>query len=349
MKRIDEIIAESFNKLLVEEFGIIRDLEPLADFILQIFFNSMLRDCLDNKKYAINVYEKLDMQYIKKNVNCNNWYGIDNIEALYLRTSNKTNGEEASINFDESQDIIVPIVIINLYEDFRKINLYTMLRKYGKQEVFNKFNGTYKKSIMHELTHLIEVVRTWENHKYPAYTYMSDPSYEDQYTLNLVRHASFAFSKTEMNARVTTLYYQILNDDFLINKIKSWNNQRRELCKFIINYTSSYNFVNAMRKMLFIVRRAAEKGEKPDIDFVRSFLKINKLAAFSGSKNLFKIKWKPTDTEETAFNWSNEQLIKMAWKLYDDMESMYYNYIKKLYKAADFAIDTIKNGQTAAL
>ena len=344
MRNIDNIITESINKLLVEEFGIIYGLEPFCDYIMKKFFDAILHDCLDRNKFEINVSTQFNVQDIKDTVRCKNWYGLDNLNTILLTTSTGNNSE-ASVNFDDDENLI-PEIVINLGSEFRKVQFYTFILKYGKEKAFKKFYSVYKPSIMHELTHLIEIVNTWGSHKYPAYAYMSDPDYEDQVSMMQIKDISFAFSKTEMNARVTTFYYQILNDEFLVNKIKSWNGSKRELCKFLISFTTNFNWINSIKKYLFIVRRAAEKGEKSDIDFVRQFYKLNKIAAFSGSKNLFKIKWSPNENDENAFNWNDEQIRNMAFDLYEKMYDMYYTYIKKLYKVADLAIDAIKNEQT---
>jgi hypothetical protein len=189
---------------------------------------------------------------------------------------------------------------------------------------------------MHELTHLIELVNTGSKFKAPAYAYMDDPDYENQIDLAQVRRVSLAFSKTEMNARIPTIYYHIINNEDLISGIKRWNGSRRELCKKLIWLTSSLSWINEMRKYLFIVRRAAEKGEKPDIDLVRKFIDINIFAANSGSKNLFKFKISDNGLK-------HDNIIKEAWRLYDKMYDMYYTFTKKLYKSVDLAIEEVIN------
>ena len=338
MRKIDNIITESINKLLVEEFGIIYDLEPFGDYILEEFFNAILRDCMSIKKYEIDVNEQLTIDEIKSKVNCKNWYNIDNIQVFFLKTV--IGGEDdASVEFDDEGDLM-PTIVLNLGEDFTKPVFSSYIMKFGKEKSFKKFYATYKPSIMHELTHLIEVAKTWPNNKYPAYTYMDDQDYEDKRTMEIVKNISFAFSKTEMNARVTTFYYTILNSEDLISKVKLWNGKKTELCKALINITSDYNWVNSMKRCLFIVRRAAMKGEKSDLNLVRNFIEINRTAAFSGSKNLFGLKWK-ADQDEYEYD-----IIEAAWGLYDKMYNMYYSYLKKLYRAADLAIDKVKNEQT---
>ena len=337
MKSIDKIITESINKLLVEEFGIIYDLEPFGDFILEEFFNEILRDCMSRNKYEIDVNETLSMNAIKSKVNCKNWYGIDNIETIILKTSFGADSE-ASVEFDDEGELL-PAIVFNLGEGFTKEELCAFINNFGKEKAFKKFYATYKPSVMHELTHLIEIAKTWPKYKYPAYAYMSDSEYEDKENLEIVKNISFAFSKTEMNARVTTFYYTIINSADLISKVKTWNGKKGELCKSLINMTSNYNWVNSMKRCLFIIKRAAMKGEKPDIDLVKNFIEINRMAAYSGSKNLFGIKWKEG---QDSYEYD---IINAAWDLYDKMYKMYNSYLRKLYRAADLAIDKVKNEQ----
>ena len=333
--KVDIIINESIKNLLTEEFGIIYGLEPLCQYILEKFFAIMFHECLNGSYYdEIEIEQPIYMEDIKKNVSCKNWYGIDNLEKIILKTVINSDNE-ASVDFSED-DPSTPIIVINIGYGFTKQVLCKRLSSLGKEKVFNLFRSKYEPYIMHELTHLIEVVKTGEKYKYPAYAYMGDTDYEDQETMSLIRKASFAFSKTEINARVSTIYYQILNDGNLKYQVKSWNGNRSGLCKRLIALTSGYNWVNDMRKYIFIVRRAAEKGEKPDVDFVKNFIKLNKFAAFSGSKNLFKLKWNSNDTGEV------EDISKLVWPLYDKMCKMYYSYIKKLYNAANLAIEELK-------
>ena len=333
---IDKIINESINNLLLEEFGIIYGLEPLGQYILERFFDFMLNQCFNETPYTeLEFEQEISMQEIKSDISCKNWYGIDKLDSIILKTV-VNSYDEASLNYDDLENL-KPIIVINIDRGFTKQELYEKVSKYGNQKVFNMFCHKYEPSIMHELTHLIEIVNTRGKYKSPAYAYMDDPDYEDQVAMKQVRRASFAFSKTEMNARVTTIYYQILNSKDLISGIKAWNGKRYELCKKLIWLTSSYNWVNEMKKYLFIIRRAAEKGEKPDVEFVKNFIKINKLAAFSGSKNLFNLRWNKNDTGEV------EDISKVVWKLYDRLYELYYSYIKKLYNAANLAIEEVIN------
>ena len=336
--KMDKIIRESIGNLLLEEFGIIYGLEPLCQYILEQFFTIMLHECFKgNSYYEIEFEQPIYMEDIKNEISCKNWYGLDRLDKIILKTVvNSYN--EASVNFEDDDDEhSTPIIVISINRGFTKRELYEKVSKFGEQKVFNIFVSTYKPSIMHELTHLIEIVRTGKDYKYPAYAYMDDDEYEDQQAMSQVRRASFAFSKTEMNARVTTIYYQILNDKNLINQIRMWNGKRGDLCKRLISLTSNFNWINDIKKYLFIVRRAAEKGDRPDVDFVKNFIKINKFAAFSGSKNLFKLRWNENDDGEV------EDVSKVVWPLYDKMYKMYYTYLQKLYKAANLAIEEVIN------
>lgn len=332
---IDKVINESINNLLFEEFGIAYGLEPLCDYLLERFFDFMLNQCFNETPFTeLEFEQEISMQEIKSDISCKNWYGIDRLNYIVLKTVVKSS-DDASLNYDSLEDLR-PIIVLNIGNGFTKRKLYDKVYKYGNRKVFNEFCSKYKSSIMHELTHLIELVNTGTKFKAPAYAYMDDPDYENQIDLAQVRRVSLAFSKTEMNARIPTIYYHIINNEDLISGIKRWNGSRRELCKKLIWLTSSLSWINEMRKYLFIVRRAAEKGEKPDIDLVRKFIDINIFAANSGSKNLFKFKINDNGLK-------HDNIIKEAWRLYDEMYDMYYTFTKKLYKSVDLAIEEVIN------
>ena len=333
--KINRIINESINNLLFEEFGIAYGLEPLCDYLLERFFDFMLNQCFNETPFTeLEFEQEISMQEIKSDISCKNWYGIDRLNYIVLKTV-VNSSDYASLNYDSLENL-KPIIVLNIGNGFTKRELYNKVSKYGNQKVFNEFCSKYKFSVMHELTHLIELVNTGTKFKAPAYAYMDDPDYENQIDLAQVRRVSLAFSKTEMNARIPTIYYHIINNEDLISGIKRWNGSRRELCKKLISLTSNLSWINEMRKYLFIVRRAAEKGEKPDIDLVRKFIDINIFAANSGSKNLFKFK-----ISDNGLKHNN--IIKEAWRLYDKMHDMYYTFTKKLYKSVDLAIEEVIN------
>ena len=340
---INKIISESIDRLLVEEFGIIDSLEPFCDYLIERFFNKLISGNGDNISFAV------DMNWVTKHIHCENWYGIDGLNRVILRTT-IGGGADASLDFDTDSQLM-PEIVINLRGGFSSREVRQYLRSYDQKVIFEEFYSRYKPSIMHELTHLIEVVNTWGNYKYPAYAYMKDGDFENQGVLNAVGDVSFAFSKTEMNARVTTVYYMILNDRRLRNTIIGWGGKRTDLCKYLIDSTNKYNWINNIKKYLSIVKMAMDGKDKRYIDFARNFININKLAAFSGSKNIFKFKYSanPNNKEEMA-NWddSDENVLRMLPGLYDKMYKMYYKYLKKLYEVADLAIDDVKNKQITA-
>lgn len=347
-QHINRIIKESIDKLLVEEFGIISGLEPFCDYIIERFFNKIADGCLNNPEYNDNVSIIIDISWAVNHIKCENWYGIDKLKRIILKTTVNSD-YDASLCFDDEVSQLMPELYIDLKDGFTKKELYHYLKLYGKKDIFNEFYSKYKPSIMHELTHLIEVVNTWGNYKYPAYAYMNDGDYKNQSSLKNIGDVSFAFSKTEMNARVTTIYYTILNDEGLKETIRNWNGERRDLCKYLIEKTTNYNWTSSIKRYLGIINLAIKKGDKVYIDFVRDFININKLAAFSGSKNLFRFKYKSDqNNKEQMADWddSDENILRMAPALYDKMYKMYYTYLKKLYKVADLAINEVKNEQT---
>jgi hypothetical protein len=77
---------------------------------------------------------------------------------------------------------------------------------------------------------------------------------------------------------------------------------------------------------------------------IKEFRSINKETVYNGSKNVFKLKWKKgKDGSYTEANDSDAYIINTAIKIYNQMCDMYYYYIKKLYKAADLAIEEVIN------
>ena len=134
IKRIDKIIKESINNLLFEEFGVIYGLEPFCDYIIEKFFDGILHDCIDRNKFEINVNTQFDVQDVKKIVRCENWYGLDNLNTILLKTS-IGDSSEASVNFNDEYNL-TPEIVINLSEDFRKIQFYTFFFKTRKEKSF---------------------------------------------------------------------------------------------------------------------------------------------------------------------------------------------------------------------
>lgn len=327
--RLDYIIEESINNLLLEEFGVIGELEPLADFILDRLF------AYHSERKWRREGVKLSMNFIINHVNCKKWYSIDKIRYIILNTTSYD--EIAKIDVLNHEELIPEIVIDASRFDWK-------MKKNIGGNAKEIFFSMYKPSIMHELTHLVEVVNTWEKgFKSPAYTYMAD--------YPIMCDVSCAFSKTELNARINTIYYEVLNNRDLIDKINTWSGSRNQLCKYIIDSTRSQNWVRTIETIMGKVKNAI-KGDKKDIDFVKEFIDINRESAFYGSKNVFKFKWgkDPNDSNMiTRWNDSDENVIEMAKKLYNQMNEMYNTYLRKLYNAVNNAIDKVKNEQTSQL
>ena len=334
--KIDRIIKESIDNLLVEEFGIIYSLEKFGDYIIERFFNNIVNRCYNDPNYNDNLSIIIDMGWAKRNIPCDNWYGIDELKYIFLQTTVDDSDTQASVTFDEN-NLTAATIVINVRIGFNKKELISGIEYYGQEKMKRVFYSMYKESIMHELTHLIEAVKTKSQYKYPAYAYMGN--HED------MQYISFVFSKTEINARVTTLYYSILNSSSLRNYILAYDGERRDLCRDIIQKTESWNCTKDMRKYISIFKKAINEGDEESFNFVKEFISINKEAAYNGSKNLFRLKWKK-DNDGNYIETNNEdyQIVNTAIKVYNKMCDMYYYYVKKLYKAADLAIDTIKNG-----
>ena len=330
MRKIDNIITESINKLLVEEFGIISGLEPFCDYIIERFFNNIVDKCIKDPSYDDNLSIIIDMGWAKRKIPCDNWYGIDELKYIFLKTIVDESDTQAAVEFNEN-NLTAATIVINVRIGFNKKDLIYNINQYGKEKMKNVFSLMYKESIMHELTHLIEAVKTKSKYKYPAYAYMG--GHED------MQDASFAFSKTEINARVTTLYYSILNSTSLKKFILSYDGERRDLCKYLIQKTEGWNCTKDMRKYISIFKNAIDGNDEESLNFVKEFISINREAVYSGSKNVFGLKWK-----KGANNDYN--IINTAIKVYNKMWDMYYYYIKKLYKVADLAINEVKNEQT---
>jgi len=335
-KHIDKIIKESIDNLLVEEFGIIYSLDKFGDYIIERFFSNIVNKCIKDPSYNDNLSIKIDMTWAKRNIPCNNWYGIDELKYVFLKTEVINSDTQAFVDFDEN-NLTAATITINVRIGFNKKDLIYNLKTQGQEKMKQVFYAMYKQSIMHELTHLIEAVKTKSQYKRPAYQYMGD--YKNMYD------ASFAFSKTEINARVTTMYYAILNTTSLREYVLAYNGERTKLCEELIKETEDWNRANEMRNYISIFDSAVNKNDKESLDFVKEFISINKEAAYNGSKNVFKLKWsKDNNGNFIEGDNSDKYIINTARKIYGQMRSMYYYYIKKLYKAADLAIDIVKNG-----
>ena len=326
---MDRIIKESIDNLLLEEFGIIFSLEKFGDYIIERFFNNIVDKCIKDPTYDDNLSIIIDMGWAKRKIPCDNWYGIDELKYIFLKTIVDESDTQAAVEFNEN-NLTAATIVINVRIGFNKKDFLYNIKQYGKEKMKNVFSLMYKESIMHELTHLIEAVKTKSKYKYPAYAYMSD--YKD------IKDASFAFSKTEINARVTTLYYSILNSTSLKKFILSYDGERRDLCKYLIQKTEGWNCTKDMRKYISIFKSAIDGNDEESLNFVKEFISVNNNAVYSGSKNVFGLKWKKDINNDSI-------LINTAIKVYSKMCDMYYYYVKKLYKAADLAIEKIINNR----
>ena len=286
-KYINKIVKESIDKLLVEEFGLINSLEPFCDYLIERFFNKILDGCLKNPMYNDDVAIVIDMGWVKRNVQCTNWYGIDTLKYIILRTEKDDSDIMAYVNFNEN-NLTAATIVINVAIGFNK----------------KDFKYYYKSRGEEKLTHLIEAVNTKSNYKFPDYAAMN--GYED------IKDVAFAFSKTENNAYVNTLYYSILNSSNLKEIIINWDGNRNELCQKLIEETSGWNRVNEMKKYISTLENAINGRSKEDIDFVRKLIDVYRGAAAGSKKNTFKVKW--------SIDYDNE-----------------------LYKVADLAIEIVKN------
>jgi len=333
---IDKIIRESIDNLLVEEFGIIYSLEKFGDYIIERFFNNIVNRCFKDPSYNDNLTVIVDMGWAKRNIQCDNWYGIDELKYIFLKTTVDDSDTEASVEFNEN-NLTAATIVINVKYGFNKKELISNINQYGQEKMKRVFYSIFKESIMHELTHLIEAVKLKSQYKYPAYAYMGN--YQD------MQDISFAFSKTEINARVTTLYYAILNNTSLKKYILSYNGDRRTLCRDLIQKTEGWNCVENMRKYISIFKKAINEDDEESFNFVKEFININKESAYNGSKNVFRLKWKKDKYGNYAGDNNDvSYIVNTAAKIYSQMCNMYYYYVKKMYKAADLAIDAIKNG-----
>lgn len=335
LTKINKIVKESIDKLLVEEFGLITSLEPFCDYLIERFFNKILDGCLKNPMYNDDVAIVIDMGWVKRNVQCTNWYGIDTLKYIILRTEKDDSDVMAYVNFNEN-NLTAATIVINIAIGFNKKDFKYYYKSRGEEKMKQIFYSMYKESIMHELTHLIEAVNTKSNYKFPDYAAMN--GYED------IKDVAFAFSKTENNAYVNTLYYSILNSSNLKEIIINWDGNRNELCQKLIEETSGWNRVNEMKKYISTLENAINGRSKEDIDFVRRLIDVYRGAAAGGTKNTFKVKWS-IDYDNVLTSWNNDDknVIRIGKKIHKKMYDMYYDYIKKLYKVADLAIEIVKN------
>ena len=332
---IDKIIRESIDSLLLEEFGIIYSLEKFGDYIIERFYNNIVNRCYKDPSYNDNLTVIIDMGWAKRNIPCDNWYGIDELKYIFLKTIVEDSDTNADVEFDKDS-LTAATIEINVKIGFNKIDLISNIKQYGVERMKEVFISMYKESIMHELTHLIEVVKLKSRYQYPAYAYMGN--YEN------MKDISFVFSKTEINARITTLYYCILNTSSLRKYVLTYNGKRGNLCRDIIEKTEGWNCTKDMRKYISIFKNAINEDDEESFNFVKEFISINKETAYNGSKNVFKLKWKKgKDGSYTEANDSDAYIINTAIKIYNQMCDMYYYYIKKLYKAADLAIEEVIN------
>ena len=333
-KYINKIVKESIDKLLVEEFGLITSLEPFCDYLIERFFNKILDGCLNNPMYNDDVAVVIDMGWVKRNIQCSNWYGIDSLKYIILKTEKENSDVMAHVDCNEN-NLTAATIVINVFIGFNKDEFPYYFKMDGEKKMKRVFYSMYKESIMHELTHLIEVVNTKSNYRFPDYAAMN--GYED------IKDVAFAFSKTENNAYVNTLYYSILNSRGLKELIYNWKGSRNKLLKNIIEETSEWNRVKKMRVCISMLENAINNGSKKDINFVRKLIDVYRGAASAGTKNTFKVKWS-IDHDDVLTSWNDDDnnVIRIGKKIHKKMYDMYYDYIKKLYKVADLAVEMVK-------
>jgi len=349
--KLDYIITEAIDNLLLEEFGVIKDLEPLGDFIINKFFTAIVSNSKVSDGMVKNdlISFSVTMDEIKNSINCKNWYGIDRLEKFNFKTVAKFDGEIAAVGVDDETADLIPIIEINISPFYTSRMIKFEISRIGFDAFKKQFYTNFKPSIMHELTHLIEIVNSMikGSFRYPAYTCMYDYPELDE-----IRNISFAFSETEINARVTTMYYNVIESSYFKSMIDNWEGSRTELCKKIIDETNPENWADKMKEFLDMVDDAIHNNKEDGLNFLRDFIDINRQAAFVGTKNVFNLKWKREYGNEkmiTSWDDGEKSLKRKSQRLYYKMYKMYNTYLRKLYNAVNNAIDDVKNEQTSQL
>lgn len=332
-------LAESIRPIN-EETGVLSGLEPLGNYLLEMLWQML--------EANVSHYEE-GLESVKRKVTCENWYNLDklaNIEIDWVK------------NYSDSD--VGGSVIVGMTAEFF-FNYSYLARKSGflekgaTPEVKDSFLDITTHWMAHEVTHLAE--RASQRYNTNSDEQEDDrmrvtswhekgPSYDEEIMTDTGFDFNYAFSESEINARVNQFFFSITKTSKMRDKVLSWTGNRHDLIKSLINDNARWLYTGAMEDAIYTMKGASE-GDGMKMKYARSFITSTANAVLHTHKNTFGINpqsWRETDDYDEPVpdvRYSNKQLMAMAGRIFRRMNVMYKKFRKRLYSVGNMAVENV--------